>query len=221
MIAFLRGTLRARGLDHAVVEVGGVGYHLAMSTNSIATLGSVGDEVLVHTQMVVRENDISLIGFADEVERDVFLRLVEVSGIGSKGALAVLSALTPAALALAVATDDIALVSTAPGVGKKTAQRIIIELKDRLGMVGDSDLAGAYAAAGSGRAAGVAGQAGAVGDGDGGHVPALSALADARTALGVMGFTPAEIAEALKGASAVDDLQQLIAGALKHLGRGR
>lgn len=219
MIAFLRGTMRARGLDHAVVEVSGVGYHLAMSTNSIAMLGSVGDEVLVHTQMVVRENDISLIGFADEVERDVFLRLVEVSGIGPKGALAVLSALTPAALALAVATDDIALVSTAPGVGKKTAQRIIIELKDRLSMVGDSDLAGAFASAG-----GRPGPLGASSSGGAADAAAnleLSALVDARAALGVMGFTPAEVAEALKGAHVGAGLQELIAGALKHLGRGR
>lgn len=217
MIAFLRGTLRARGLDHAVVEVGGVGYHLAMSANSISELGSIGDEVLVHTHMVVRENDLSLIGFADEVERDVFLRLVEVSGIGPKGALAVLSALTPSALALAVATDDIALVSTAPGVGKKTAQRIIIELKDRLGMVGDADLGGALASS-AGRSGAAASTATGAGSPSGAE---LSALADARTALAVMGFTPAEIAEALKGATAGADVQDLIAAALKHLGRGR
>lgn len=217
MIAFLRGTLRARGFDHAVVEVAGVGYHLSMSANSVATIGSVGDEVLVHTQMVVRENDLLLIGFTDEVERDVFLRLVEVSGIGPKGALAVLSALTPSALALAVATDDVALVSTAPGVGKKTAQRIIIELKDRLGMVGDSDLADSFGSAGRHRPTADSEAA------TGGSVdsPELSAIADARTALAVMGFTPAEIAEALKGAPVGADLQKLIAGALKHLGRGR
>lgn len=218
MIAFLRGILRARSLDHAVVEVAGIGYHLAMSMNSISALGSVGDEVLVHTQMVVRENDLSLIGFADEVERDVFLRLVEVSGIGPKGALAVLSSLTPAALAVAVATDDIALVSTAPGVGKKTAQRIIIELKDRLSMVGTASLPTGAGAGGRTEPSGES--VGHAEPGDSGSAE-LTALSDARAALSAMGFTPAEIADALRGSGAGATAQQLIAAALKHLGGGR
>ena len=203
MIAALRGTVLYRVVDHAVIEVAGVGYRVAMSANGLASVGSVGDSAFVHTHLVVRENELLLVGFADEAERDTFLALIEVSGVGPKVALAILSALSSDTLALAVASDDTALVCTAPGVGKKTAQRIIIELKDKLS---PRILGAAASGAVPGAAAGVA------------AVP--DTVQEARTALIGMGFTPAECSTALADAASGDTVEQLLARALKSLGSG-
>ena len=204
MIALLTGTVAIRSADYAVIEVAGVGYRVAMSANGLSAVGAVGDTATVHTHLVVRESELLLVGFGDELERDTFLALVEVSGVGPKVALAILSALTPDTLSLAVATDDTALVCTAPGVGKKTAQRIIMELKDTLSV---SQLGGALAGRGDGAAA-VAGGAG-------------TALTEARTALLAMGFTPAECSKALADASDQDTVELLVSKALRALGAGR
>ena len=208
MIASLSGILRARGVDHAVIEVGGVGYRVAMSANGLSTLGELGGDVFVHTHLLVRESDLTLVGFGDTAERDVFLRLLDVSGIGPKAALAILSTLTPAALAIAIATEDVALVSSAPGVGKKTAQRIIVELKDRLSSLGGGAMDGAGVPAVLG---------GTTGTHAAGEVPGTDPLAEARVALQTMGFTPAEISAALVGAPA-GGVEALIAHALRQLG---
>lgn len=218
MIASLSGILRARGADHAIVEVAGVGYRLGMSTSGLARLGALGDDVFVHTHLLVRENDLTLVGFADVAERDVFLRLLDVSGIGPKAALAILSTLTPAALAIAIATEDVALVSTAPGVGKKTAQRIIIELKDRLSSLGGLSADGPLTAGG---APGISpAEGGSSEAGSAAPLAAPSALADARMALQSMGFTPAEVAASLAGAPATTEssAEALISYALRQLG---
>ena len=144
MIAFLTGTVAAKGASHCLLQVGGVGLRLAMSTGSLAALPAVGDEVTVHTHLHVREDELSLFGFESEAEKESFEPLITVSGVGPKVALATLSALSPDALALAIASEDVATISSVPGIGKKTAQRIILDLKDKLG-------AGEYAAAGASR----------------------------------------------------------------------
>jgi len=133
MIAFVTGRVAARAASYAIVEVGGIGYRLIMSTSSLAALPAEGDEVTVHTYLHVREDELTLYGFESEDERALFEALIGVSGVGPKVALAVLSALKPDVLRTALARDDVALLSSVPGVGKKTAQRLLIDLKDKLG----------------------------------------------------------------------------------------
>ncbi|MDO8916118.1 MAG: Holliday junction branch migration protein RuvA [Coriobacteriia bacterium] len=194
MIAFLTGKVVAKAASFALIEVGGVGFRLAMSTTSLAALPVEGDEVTVHTYLHVREDDLSLYGFESDDERALFERLITVSGVGPKVALAVLSSLRPDALKRALASEDVALLSSVPGIGKKTAQRLIIELKDKLDL---PDLA----------SAGV------------GSEPV--AAAGARDALLSMGFSPAEAAAALSGAPTDASAEQLLRLALKSLGSGR
>src|SRR5512145_824264 len=107
MIAFLTGTVAGKGADHALIDVGGVGFRLAMSTRSIASLPAEGDEVTVHTYLHVREDEMSLFGFESPEERALFERLLGVQGVGPKVALAVLSALSPDDLCTALATEDV------------------------------------------------------------------------------------------------------------------
>jgi Holliday junction DNA helicase RuvA len=114
-----------------VVECGGIGYQIAVSA---ATLGKISGqrEIKIYTYMHVQENGISLYGFLSNEEIDMFYKLISVSGLGPKSALGMLSAITPSQIMLAIVTDDIAALSKAPGVGKKTAQRMILELKDKV-----------------------------------------------------------------------------------------
>jgi Holliday junction DNA helicase RuvA len=194
VIAFLTGKVVAKAASFALIDVGGVGFRLAMSTTSLAALPVEGDEVTVHTYLHVREDDLSLYGFESDDERALFERLITVSGVGPKVALAVLSSLRPDALKRALASEDVALLSSVPGIGKKTAQRLIIELKDKLDLPDLATFGG-----GSGVADGAA----------------------ARDALLSMGFSPAEAAAALSGAPADATAEQLLKLALKSLGSGR
>jgi Holliday junction DNA helicase RuvA len=132
MIAFLTGKVAAKTTAYAIVEVGGVGFKMAMSTSSLAALPAEGDDVTVHTYLHVREDELALFGFESDDERVLFEQLISVSGVGPKVALSVLSALAPDTLKRAIASEDVALLSSVPGIGKKSAQRLIIELKDRL-----------------------------------------------------------------------------------------
>jgi len=204
VIGFLAGTLAYKGADRLLVEVGGIGYELAASTRTIAALGSVGEEMLLYTHLHVRENEVSLYGFIDEDEKRAFLALIEVSGIGPKVALAALSSLNPRMLAAAVAAEDAALLSSVPGIGKKTAQRLIIDLKGKLAAVFPELSPAANAASGG------TGAAQAVGE--------PSPFADAQAALFSMGFSAAEIAEALTGAQADSDTEELLKHALHRMG---
>lgn len=136
MIAMLTGRIAAKSTTHVVLDVGGVGFSVAMSTASIATLPAEGDEVTVHTHLHVREDELALFGFESAEEKGLFEQLITVSGVGPKVALSVLSSLSPAAFADAVATEDVARLSTVPGIGRKTAQRMILDLKDRLSLTG-------------------------------------------------------------------------------------
>ena len=145
MIASLTGTVAHVGLDRAVVDVGGVGYLVHATPTTLATL-RVGETAGVATSMVVREDSMTLYGFGDPDERDVFEVVQTVSGVGPRLALAMLAVHTPDALRRAVAGEDLAALTRVPGIGRKGAQRIVLELGDRLGPPSGA-LTGAGAAA--------------------------------------------------------------------------
>ena len=195
MIAFLTGRVAAKTPTHCLLDVAGVGYKVVMSTNSLSALPAEGDTVTVHTHLHVREDEMSLFGFESTNERELFEKLITVSGVGPKVALAALSSFTPGALADGIVSEDVALVSTIPGVGKKTAQRIILDLKDKLDAL-----------------PGIPGSA----------TPADAGAAhEAREALVSMGFSTAEVAAALKGyPGTASDSQAMLKYALQRLGGG-
>ena len=133
MIARLRGLLDSFAADHAVIDVNGVGYLVYASTRTLSALGPVGGEVVLHTVMQVSQDDIRLIGFASGDERDWFGLLNSVQGVGTRVALAILSTLPGDDLHRAVASGDAPMIARSPGVGPKLAQRIVHELKDKVG----------------------------------------------------------------------------------------
>lgn len=132
MIAFVAGRVAALALDSAVIEVGGVGLSVRCTPGTLATL-RLGEPGRLATSLVVREDDLTLYGFAEDDERTVFDTVQSVSGIGPRTAQALLAVLTPDALRRAVADEDLATLMRVPGIGKKGAQRLVLELKDRLG----------------------------------------------------------------------------------------
>ena len=200
MIARLTGIFEDFGPDWAVIDVGGVGYLVHCSAKTLDALGARGDRVTVHTELQVSENDMRLIGFASAGEREWFRLLTGVQGVGSKMALAVLSALSTEELQRACAGGDAAMVARAQGVGPKLASLIVNELKDK---------------------------AGALPTGPGGvglaPLPSGSASADAVSALQNLGFKPQVAATAV--AQAVEELGEdaglnaLVRAALKRAGR--
>lgn len=131
MIGKLTGLVDGYGEDWVILDVGGVGYHVFCSTRTLAALAPVGEEAVLHTEMLVSEKAIRLVGFATAVEREWFRLLDAVQGVGTKVALAILSTLSAGELADAIALQDKAMVARAPGVGAKLAQRIVTELRDR------------------------------------------------------------------------------------------
>ncbi|MCB2085501.1 MAG: Holliday junction branch migration protein RuvA [Sphingomonadaceae bacterium] len=179
MIAKLKGLLDETGTDWAVIDVSGVGYLVHCSTKTLAALaalGEVGEACTVYTDLQVSENDMRLLGFAEAAERDWFRLLTQVQGVGSKVALAILSALSTAEVQAACANGDAAMVARANGVGPKLAGRIVNELKDK---------AGALPASGDGVSVNSV------------NTPAGSASADAVSALENLGFKPAVAARAV------------------------
>lgn len=184
MIAHLKGILASTGLDGAVVDVGGVGYAFGASSRTLNALGPVGEAVTVHTEMLVAEDFIRLVGFASEGERDWFRLLTGVQGVGARVALAILSVLDGAELHRAIAAQDKAMVARANGVGPKLAERIVRELKDKTGTIASGPLA--------------------IGSGAGGVAAAAqgSLAADATSALTGLGFKPFEASQAVAAAEA-------------------
>jgi len=173
MIASLSGLLASAGADHAVIDVGGVGYLVFASSRTLSSLGAVGERAELHTHLLVSDADLRLIGFASASERDWFRALISVQGVGAKVALAILSALSAEELQRAIASGDQAMVGRAQGVGPKLALRIVNELKGKAGMI-------------SGR---------------GGLAPAPGSVgADAVSALLNLGFRPSEAAAAVASA---------------------
>ena len=194
MISHVRGTVFSKGLQGAVIDVGGVGYSLTMATTSVAALPQVGDEATVFVSMQVRDDGVSLYGFLDEQERFVFEKLLTVNSVGPKVAISALSTFPTRELMNIIASEDAKRLSHVPGIGKKGAQRIIIELK---GVFERSPQAAADA-------------------GEAMMPPAESS--EAVMALLAMGFTDEEAQLALTGYTGSDDLTEIVRYALKRLG---
>ena len=132
MLAYVKGELVQKQIGYVVIDVGGLGYKVFMSEPSIEEIGNIGDEVKVHTYYRVSEDDISLFGFNTQEELRMFELLISVSGIGAKTAIAMLACIEPSQFAIAVISDDIDTLKKIPGVGPKSAQRIVLELKDKM-----------------------------------------------------------------------------------------
>lgn len=132
MFAYIKGSLEMKFKNYIVIDVGGLGYKVFMSENAINTIGEIGDFVKVFTYYKVREDDISIFGFKTQEELRMFELLLSVSGVGAKSALVMLSCIEPSEFAIAVISNNIKLLTQIPGIGTKSAQRIILELKDKL-----------------------------------------------------------------------------------------
>ncbi len=195
MIASVEGKLAEKREDSAVVEVGGLGLQLFVSGRTLESLPQLGSKVRLLSHLHVREDLLQLYGFADPREKEFFLQLICVSGVGPRMALVILSAFKPDDLLRVVATGDLDSLTTIPGVGKKSGQRLLMELKDRLGPFPEE----------------LAGMAGPVSG---------ETLRDAREALRGLGYSPAEAAKALEGytGDGEPEVEQLIRYALTHLG---
>jgi holliday junction DNA helicase RuvA len=191
MIALISGRVAVRRSDHVVVDCGGVGYRLAVSTETLKHVPAVGHDLLLHSHLVVRDDALALYGFATEEERDLFLMLLGVQTVGPKMALAVLSGAPPRELLSAVAAGDVNRLK-APGVGKRTAERIIVELREKVGSV-------------------LPGDAITVARSD-------DPLSQAREALLGLGYSPAEIDELLDLARG-ESTEELISHALRSARR--
>lgn len=152
MISQVRGPVVTVGLDHAVVEVGGVGLAVRATPSTLATLRR-GEEATLATSLVVREDSLTLFGFPDPEARELFELLQTVSGVGPRLALAALAVLEPAALCAAIGSGDVAVLTRVPGIGRKGAERLVIELRDKVGAIGQAAPAAQPAAAGGLRSA--------------------------------------------------------------------
>ena len=195
MIAFLKGIVAMKSSTKAYLDVNGLGFEVNMSLTSLSALPDAGMPATVLTYMQVREDGMALYGFSTEKEKALFEKLIGVSGVGPKVALAALSYFSPDDLVAAIAAEDVARVSKIPGVGKKTASRIILDLK------GSLEMNGAQMRLGQAES-----------------VPATAADNGVRDALLSMGFTTSEIDLALKGAPEGAGESTLLQYALKRLG---
>lgn len=189
MIGRLRGTLVERSVDSVVVDVSGVGYEVAMAGNDLGQLPGLGEEVVVHTHLYVREDQMTLFGFSESTGRNLFRVLLGASGIGPKIALAMLDTLGPDELRTAVLTDDVSALTAVPGIGNRTAQKLILDLRGRFDMP-DGALPG---------------------DGSGG-------VAEVREALEGLGYGANEIREALAGIDTSGSVPDVLRAALQKLG---
>ena len=200
MIGFLRGILAEKGDGYIIVDVNGVGFYVNVPSNTGAYLKAEGEEVTVHTAMMVREDDISLYGFSGRGELDAFRKLITVSGVGAKAGISILSAFTLDQLKQAIAFEDAKSLQKANGVGKKTAERIVLELKDKFAPDGAVETGAEGAAEAGGAAAPVSGRAEAV------------------NALMALGYSRGEAMSALAGIPDKDlTTEEYIKKALKNL----
>ena len=191
MITHLTGKLAEKHPPQITIDVNGVGYELEVSMQTFYQLPSIGDSIHIHTQLIIREDAQLLFGFADKTERATFRQLVKVSGIGAKTALGILSALNADELALAIAQEDIKRLSAAPGIGKKTAERMILELRGKLAPA--ESAAGLFAPA------------------------AADASEDIISTLLALGYNEREARAAVKGIAADVDVSEGVRLALKNL----
>lgn len=189
MIAAVRGEVLVRRPDHVVIDAAGVGYRLAVSAETLKAVPGAGSEAFLHAELIAREDSLALYGFASEEERDLFRLLISVSGVGPKVAIAALSGGSARELMRAIAAADAKRFQAVPGIGKRTAERIIVELREKVGGVLEEEVALAAAEEGGARAL-------------------------ARDGLVNLGYAPLEAEELLEGLDAAEP-QELIAAALR------
>ncbi len=195
MIAAVRGEVMVRRADHVVIDAGGVGYRLTVSAETLKAVPAAGSEAFLHAELVAREDSLALFGFASEEERDLFGQLVSVSGVGPKVATSVLSGGPARELLRAIAAGDAKRFQAAPGIGKRTAERIIVELREKVTGALEEEVM-------------LSGE----GDGDPRSL--------ARDGLVNLGYAPLEAEQLLDGVEGAD-AEQLLATALRKAGAGR
>lgn len=199
MLYSVRGKLIAIESNAAVVECGGVGYMCQTTMNTLKAV-KLNTEVTLYTYLNVREDAVDLFGFATKAELETFKNLISVSGVGPKAGLAVLSELSPEQVAMAIASDDLKTITRAQGIGKKIAQRIVLELKDKLAKAAKEDSSFAQVAQNSVNVSV-------------GNVP------KAIEALGVLGYSPSDVSPVLATLDSALPVEQLISLTLKQMGR--
>lgn len=204
MFYYLNGELAYRDISTCVIDCGGVGYKLTVSfITSESLLSKLGKQVKLYTHLAVREDGIEMFGFGSYEEKECFNRLTSVSGIGPKAAMSILSTMTPEKLAVAICTDDAKAIAKSPGIGAKSAARIILELKDKMSkeMFGSTDTVKAVLSSAS-------------------SFVSNSAISEAAEALAVLGYDRNTVLSALKGIDpSVSDVGEIIKLALKKLAR--
>jgi Holliday junction DNA helicase RuvA len=189
MIGRLRGVVAEKSPDGVLLDVAGVGYEMAVPPRALVELPGIGDDAVLHTHLHVREDAMALFGFASEDQRDLFRLLLGISGVGPKVALAILGTMTPDDLRRAVLTDDAAALTAVPGIGKRSAQKLLLELRPKLELP-DTELA-----------------------------PSHSPLAEVRSALEGLGYQGDEIRVALAELPDGEEVEALLRQALQTLGR--
>jgi holliday junction DNA helicase RuvA len=195
MIAAVRGEVMVRRADHVVVDVGGVGYRLTVSAETLKGVPATGREVFLHAELISREDSLTLYGFSSEEERDLFRLLITVSGVGPKVGIATLSGGTARDLLRAIASGDAKRFQAVPGIGKRTAERIIVELREKVAGALEEEVAVAAAEQGDARAL-------------------------ARDGLVNLGYAPLEAEQLLDGVEGSEP-QDLVAAALRKAGASR
>jgi holliday junction DNA helicase RuvA len=195
MIAAVRGEVMVRRPDHVVIEAGGVGYRLAVSSETLKAVPATGRDAFLHAELISREDSLSLYGFGSEEERDLFRLLITVSGVGPRVAIATLSGGTARDLLRAIAAGDAKRFQAVPGIGKRTAERIIVELREKVAGALEEEVALAAAEEGDARAL-------------------------ARDGLVNLGYAPLEAEQLLDGVEG-DGPQDLVAAALRKAGATR
>jgi Holliday junction DNA helicase RuvA len=195
MIAAVRGEVLVRRPDHVVVDAAGVGYRLTVSAETLKAVPATGREVFLHAELVARDDSLALFGFASEEERELFRELVSVSGVGPKVAIAALSGGPTRELLRAIAAGDTKRFQAVPGIGKRTSERIIVELREKVAGTLEEEVAAAYVESGSARAL-------------------------ARDGLVNLGYEPLEAEQLLDGIEGAD-AEQLVAAALRKAGTGK
>ena len=194
MIAAVRGEVLVRRPDHVVIDAGGVGYRLTVSSETLKAVPATGREAFLHAELIARDDSLALFGFASEEERDLFGHLISVSGVGPKVAVAVLSGGPVRELVRAIASGDAKRFQAVPGIGKRTSERIIVELREKIAETLEEGLLAATEEGGGARSL-------------------------ARDGLVNLGYAPLEAEQLLDGLES-DDPQELIASALRKAGTG-
>ena len=197
MLAYIKGYLEEKATDTIVVETGDLGYQILVPTSVISELPHPGEEVKIYTYLHVREDAMVLFGFLTKEDKETFMKLITVSGIGPKGALGVLSVLSTYELKVAIMNNDVKAITMAPGIGKKTAQKLILELKDKLKIDDYTEM--------------IAGEIG------GDNLASQGVVEEAVEALVALGYSSHEAYRAVKEAAHLETVEEVIKEGLKKL----